>query len=259
MDVGGDVDEGLTRAMLTAYGEEMEISMEREKSFLEDLSPDMILSDVDPLPVWAGSHLGIRAFVVGNFTWDWIYRRLFPHIPLFSSRIARAYSGGTYLRLPLGPPHSPCRETREMPLLPGGPPGHPSRARVLTGNRPYTLLAFREKPPGGFPHTGHAFTVASSPVDIPGVDLRITPDQMEKAGVSFSDLLSGAERVVCKAGYGILSLLISENLEATVITGRKFPEEPWLVSGFHRLKGRVNTGENLRREFVTEFKRAAGL
>lgn len=256
VDSGGDVDPGLTEESLVSFANSMGRYLELERARIRRISPDIVVSDVDPLPVQASSEMGIPAFVLGNFTWDWIHSSLFPGRSFECSLILAAYSGATYLRLPLGPEHSPCMNTVSMPLLPGGPPGDAGRARTLAGDRPYTLLAFRESPPGGVPDTGGEFTVATMDDNILGAELCIPHQSMVEAGVSFADLVAGAEKVVCKAGYGILSQLLAEGKNALVLAGRRFPEEPFLLAGWESLRGNGLPGTELRRAFVKAFIRA---
>jgi len=259
VDAGGDVDLGLTETALLSFTNGMRNSLELERVRIHLLSPDLLLSDVDPLPVLACSDLGIPAFVLGNFTWDWIHANLFPGRSSECSRISEAYSRATYLRLPMGPGYSPCVSTTEMPLLPGGPPGDARRARIITGDRPYTLLAFREVPMGGIPCTKGEFTVASMETNLLGAELCVPYRDMLSAGVSFSDLVAGADRVICKAGYGILSQLLAEGRDAVVLSGRRFPEEPFLIEGWNSLRGDHVDGMEVRQVFIESFIRACGL
>jgi len=259
VDSGGDVDLKLTESALLSFASDMQRNLEIERARIRLLSPDMLVSDVDPLPVLACSDLGIPAFVMGNFSWDWIHANLFPGRSAECSLISAAYSRATYLRLPMGPGYSPCLKTVDMPLLPGGPPGDAVRARILTGPRPYTLLAFREMPVGGIPDTRGEFTVASTESNLLNAKHFIPHQDMLRAGVSFSDLIAGANKVVCKAGYGILSQLLAEGRDAVVLAGRRFPEEPFLLEGWKRLREGRLPGEQVRNEFLTAFIHASGL
>ena len=259
IDRDGDVDMESTKKAILEYTGKMEHLLETGKAFVAGLSPDLVFSDVDPLPVSASAELGIPVFLLGNFTWDWIYVSLFPHLARECGLLTSAYRGAVYLRLPMGPGYSPCSRTVEMPLLPGGPPGNASRAKLLTGPGPYTLLAFREPPPGGIPGAVSGFTVASMPENLLGADLCVTPEDLERKGATFSDLMAGARRVVCKAGYGILSQLLAEGREAVILTGRRFPEEPHLMEGWKRLRGGPETGNQLRQNFLKAFIQAVGL
>lgn len=259
VDSGGDVDLRLTEKSLLSFTNNMQRNLDLEKTRIDLLSPDILVSDVDPLPVLACSDLGIPVFVLGNFTWDWIHANLFPGRSSECSLISAAYSWATYLRLPMGPEYTPCANTVDMPLLPGGPPGDARRARILAGERPYTLLAFREVPMGGIPDTNGEFTVASMESNLLGAELCISHRDMLKAGVSFSDLVAGADKVVCKAGYGILSQVIAEGRDAVVLAGRRFPEEPFLLEGWINLRNGHVPGTQVRQDFLEAFIHASGL
>lgn len=259
VDVNGDVDQELTRQSLLSFHRNADRALERERRFVRRISPDLLVADADPLAVMAGTSLGIPSYILSNFTWDWIHRSLFPDLEKEWRFLESAYSGGTYLRLPLGPEHSPCGKSRKMPLLPAGPPGNPDKGLALSGGRSYALLAFREPPPGGIPEAPGMFTVAALPENTLGADLCITPADMRRAGASFADLITGASLVLCKAGYGILSQLLAEHRDAVVLGGRRFPEEPYLMSGWNTLKGLTQSWNNIRHNFLESFISAAGL
>jgi hypothetical protein len=259
VDVNGDVDLTLTRQVLRDFHRESPRALESETGFVRRISPDLLVADADPLAVMAGASLGIPSFILSNFTWDWIHRSLFPELDSEWRFLESAYSGGKYLRLPLGPEHSPCGESLEMPLLPAGPPGNPDRGLALSGGRRYALLAFREPPSGGMPYTRGMFTVAALPENTLGADLCITPAQIRRAGASFADLIAGASLVFCKPGYGILSQLLADRLDAVILGGRRFPEEPYLMKGWNTLKGMNRSWNNIRHCFLESFIGATGL
>jgi hypothetical protein len=112
---------------------------------------------------------------------------------------------------------------------------------------------------GGIPDTRGEFTVASMESNPLGAELCIDPRDMLNAGVSFSDLVAGAEKVVCKAGYGILSQLLAEGRDAVVLSGRQFPEEPFLLKGWDMLRKGHVCGAALRQGFMEAFIRSLGL
>jgi hypothetical protein len=112
---------------------------------------------------------------------------------------------------------------------------------------------------GGIPDTEGDFTVASMEKNLLGAELCIPHQDMLNAGVSFSDLVAGAKKVVCKAGYGILSQLLAEGRDAVVLSGRRFPEEPFLLQGWKRFRIGHVSGTRTRQAFLEASIRALGL
>src|SRR4249920_1092521 len=76
-----------------------------EAAWLRTVGARLVVADVPPLACAAAARAGIPSIVLGNFTWDWIYRGFdeFERVaPGVLSTIERAYAtAGRALRLPL--------------------------------------------------------------------------------------------------------------------------------------------------------------
>ncbi|MBD3278542.1 MAG: hypothetical protein GF388_09595 [Candidatus Aegiribacteria sp.] len=236
---GWNLDLIKTDASLMRFLQNLDNHLWSEIRFQKNQKPDIVISDIDPLPLAAAARLGIKAIAVGNFTWDWIFRRLFPRRKKEAEALAHLYRDAVHLKLPLGPDHSPCRQSIDVPLLRGG--------RNCNGTIPEDLL-----PPGGM----CLFALRSLPgvmnVDLPqgytafsslpeplseGIK-NVPPMTLLKHGLSFSDLVAASDIVVSKAGYGIVSQILSMGKRCVIYTGRGFPEEPFLIES---MKNRPST------------------
>jgi L-arabinokinase len=230
IETGGDIDTGATLANLVAFLDSYSSLLNGEIAFQNEIEPDIVVTDIDPLPVAAASVRSIPAVGISNFTWDWIMAELFPDIREDTMRISEMYNWGTYLRLPMGPGFSPFQKTVKIPLLRSGLDGDPERARCVLPEGRICLIALRELPstetikaPDGF------FLISSTPEPISMDILNIAPERLSSMGLTFSDLMAASDVVVSKSGYGIISQILALGKPCVLLKRRSFPEEPYLL------------------------------
>ncbi len=222
----------LTGRNLNTFIREEPRLLREEISLQRELRAGMIVTDIDPLPVRAAQENGIPAIGIGNFTWDWILEGMCPERTGQIKKVSRMYQRGTYLRLPMGPCHSPFRFTVDMPLLRGGPEGDPGRvAHLLPREGLRCLMAFRHLP-GDFPEMppmGVAPFTSLPEQARPGWP-NIHHRTLAAAGAGFADLVAAADVVVTKPGYGIVSQILAMGKRAILVPGGAFPEEEYLLA-----------------------------
>lgn len=248
VETGGTTDPGLSRNVLKEFTANRSGILEREILRMRELRPDAVISDIDPIPFEAAFRLGIPSFGIASFTWDWIFREMFPDMKAECDLLQQLYGSGTYLRLPLGPPASPFRETIDVPLVPGGEPGDSGKARRITGSGKLCLVALRDPARVHLNMKDHGdWKLVSSLPDNPfRLKHNITPGRMRENGITFSDLVAAADVVLMKPGYGMVSSVLTQGSRAIVLGRDDFPETPFLVKS---LRGRPGTivlqpGEN---------------
>ncbi len=213
--------------------------VDRERRFLEEGGFRLVVSDIDPAPFDAADGLGIPAYGVANFTWDWIFARMLPDMEREVEVLRSLYGTGTYLRLPLGPPEHPFRECREAGLLPGGVPRRPEVARKLLGPGRVCLVSLRDpaRLGGPLPEAPGWQLVSALPENRFGLPRNLTPADLRRAGISFADLVAAADVVLCKPGYGMVSQILCGGLRAVVLHRTDFPETPYLTDPLHGRDG----------------------
>lgn len=255
---GWEIDLAATRKKLMDFLDRLDSLLAEELKFHEDLGVDLVVSDIDPLPVAAASAAGIPAFGIGNFTWDWILAELFPDLKLDIARVSLLYSKGTYLRLPMGPPgHNPFKTTVDVPLLASGHCSDTREVRHLFTNGLLCLVALRELPPGGLPDLPQGFlALSSSPEPLSSGILNITPKELSSRGLVFSDLVAAADVVISKAGYGIISQILALGKPCVLLTGRGFPEERFLLEHMRERNTTVILKPGEERDLSCHVRRA---
>jgi len=230
---GWDVDLERTRREFKSFLGNIERHLRVQVDLQRRAKPDVVISDIDPLPLAAAGINSIPGLGIANFTWDWVMGSLFPDMSEQAEAAGRLYRSGTYLRLPPGPSHSPFRRTVDFPMLLSGRPcmGEQRKGGLPEGR--ICLIAMREPPPDFSPKLPKGWTMISSSVR-PLADgiLNFHPARLQRMGMNFSDLFHGAAVVVAKPGYGIVSQILAAGKPCVLITGRSFPEEDYLLEPF---------------------------
>jgi hypothetical protein len=230
IEKNGDIDYGATRRHFLDFTGSIGELLKREAAAQAALKPDLVITDIDPLPVKAAEINRIPAFGISNFTWDRVMGEMFSDLGEQSAPITGMYSHGVYLKLPMGPDHSPFHSTVNVPLLRAGPPGNPEIVKHLLPRGKICLVALRELPCGISFQMPYGFTAVSSlPEPLCTNCMNITPEKLAEDEADFADLLAASDVVVSKPGYGIVSQILAMGKRAVLFTGRKFPDEEFLL------------------------------
>ena len=72
------VDRKKTRELFIAWIRSWDEDIYRECAFSKERNVDLIISDIAPQPFLVADTLGIPSLAISNFSWDTIYRHLFP-------------------------------------------------------------------------------------------------------------------------------------------------------------------------------------
>ena len=212
------VDVPGTRAGWEAHLERWDETLAQALGEARELDVQAVYADVPPLAFALARELGVPSVACANFTWSWILRPLIAQDPGLAEvveRLAAAESLATHvIALPggggleqCGPPalstllaRPSTRERAEAQALLPRPPGHEER--------PLALLSF-----GGFGdqldlsaaaarNPEWAFLSFAEPASPPPPNLSLLPHDH---ALSFQDLVLGADAVISKPGYGIIS------------------------------------------------------
>jgi L-arabinokinase len=207
-----------TLERVTRHLRDFDTMAKKEAEYAASLNPCAIVADIAPLGVEVGSLLKKPAFVVANFLWDWIYTDYATRIPQFapiSQRFTQIYSKATrILRTPLCGGMDGYANITDIPLI--APEIKKSRqaARAELGlsmDDRFVLVSL-----GGigserfFSRLGERITKLN--VMMLGRDNGRSGnlfrfDWMKSA---HGDLLSAADVVAGKLGYGLCSELIAQ-------------------------------------------------
>jgi hypothetical protein len=237
-----------------------------EAKYLRENAADLAVGDIPPIAAAAACAAGIPSILIGNFTWDWIYEA-YPDraAPELARDIRRVYRDATLaLRLPMAGGFAGLEPiTRDIPFIAHRSERTQDEVRDALGlpprrsGKPLVLIAFGGHGIAGLDTSALAaqeeYSIATT--DAPAADgankpapglLYIAKQQLENNGLHFVDLVRGADVVVTKPGYGIISEAIANDAALLYTSRGEFVEYDVLVEEMPRyLRVRFIDQENL--------------
>lgn len=197
-----------------------------ETRVLRQIDAGLVVGDIPPLAFAVASAAGVPSIGIANFTWDWVYAdyprtRLAPTLlPAVRSAYAKAYLG---LRLPMAGGFQAFPSVKDIPFI----ARHATKSReevcaalALPSNKPIVLLSF-----GGYGLSSlntdalskvRKYTLVTT-TNVPlgrkkdvaptrkGGLISLDEESVYEKGVRYEDLVSAADAVVTKPGYGIIA------------------------------------------------------
>jgi len=260
------LDEVETIRQATAFYRQFDARVEMEAGILKTAGASIVVGDVPPLAFAAAARAGIPSIAVANFTWDWIYAAytgFHDDASTVLATIQDAYANADLaLRLPFAGGFTTLPSVRDVPLV----ARHSRRTRDanrrlldVSDRRPVVLASF-----GGhgahlpFERVAETQNVTLIVTDYEAKAMKeqaafdgrlrcFTRQALEQADIRYEDLVSAADVVVSKPGYGIVSECIA-NRTALLYTSRgMFAENDVLVAGMQPVvRSRFISQDDLR-------------
>ena len=268
------LDARATIARASAFYADLDRRADREADALKRAGIRLVLADAPPLACAAAARAGIPAIVIGNFTWDWIYRAYADELgdaPNLIASIQRAYAlAEEAWRMPLHGGFEAFTLVIDVPFV----ARHATHTRADTRARlalNRVASGFSRKHPGrkialsSFGGYGVADLDLASLDCLADWDVVLTgsrkPDglppgvhffeehEIYDRGVRYEDVVAAADVVVTKPGYGIVSECIANNTAMVYTSRGLFAEYPVMVAEMPRY---------LRCEFLAQDALLAG-
>jgi L-arabinokinase len=235
------IDEDETARRAAAFYADFEARVAAERAELRQLRADQVIGDIPPLAFDAADAAGLPSIAVSNFTWSWIYGgypRFDALAPGARSVIAAAEAKAALaLRLPFHGGFASMRHVEAMPLV-------ARKASLDRGDTRRRLRLGDARPVVRATFGGHGANVplstaaAAAPVTIvateyevggdgaAGPNLRvISTSELQRAGVTYTDLLAASDVVATKLGYGIVSECVANEVPLLYTPRGRFREQ----------------------------------
>lgn len=221
-----------------------------EAAYLRRTGVRVVVGDIPPLAFAAAKAAGVPSIAIGNFTWDWIYESYRSEPALALARdIRRINQSATIaLRLPMAAGFEGLESvTRDLPFVVRHSRRTQDDVRQALGlppraqSKPLVLMSFGGYGVAGLDTPALAqlmtdYTIATT--DIPAKDNAIKPapgllyiseQHVYDSGLRYEDLVRGADVVVTKPGYGIISEAIANGAALLYTSRGHFAEYDVLV------------------------------
>lgn len=221
-----------------------------EADLLQRAGVRLVVCDAPPLACAAAASAGIPAFVVANFTWDWIYAEYREHLHLAPGlldeiRAAYAQAAGAW-RLPMHGGFESIATICDIPFVARHARREPADVRrrlnlppsqplILWSFGGYGLDALRLSTPDFLGDYGVVLTVrhgAAAP-ERPGM-YQVEESRLYGAGLRYEDLVAAVDVVVTKPGYGIIAECIANGTSILYTSRGRFAEYDVLVTDMPR-------------------------
>jgi UDP:flavonoid glycosyltransferase YjiC (YdhE family) len=223
-----------------------------EVEALRALQTTLVIADTPPLGIAAASAAGVPAVLLGNFTWDWIYRDYAGGEAVADAIGAIYRRADLALRLPLHGGFETCPHLRDLPFIARRSKRVGGEVRAALGlphGLPLALVSF-----GGFGVQGldlaalartEGFGIVMSgttfvdgrPLGDRGTTGALIPldePAMYARGYRYEDVVRGVDVVVSKPGYGIIAECAANGAAILYTSRGRFAEYEVLVEGMPR-------------------------
>ncbi len=247
-----DVAASLGRA--NAFYSTIEQRTQAEADFLRGVGARMVVADLPPLGLLAGSRAQVPVVAMGNFTWDWIYEAyveqpdLAPGLP---SLIRSAHAtADVALRFPMHGGFAGFRTIEDVPLVARHATRDPGEVRATLGlpvDRRLVLVSFggygldwqSPTPLGSGRH--HLVFTSSTAEGVALTQAKLGPNttviderEMHQSGIRYEDLLRACDVVASKPGYGIVAECIANQRPMLYTDRGAFVESQALLAAMPR-------------------------
>lgn len=236
------VDMAASFTAVEQFYQQTEKLVEQERAFIRKEGIDAVVADIPAIPLMAAKLNGTPGIAVGNFGWDWIYSDFIPQNPewkTYAGLFRKAYEQtDLLLRLPFAEPMTAFPNRIDVPLL--AKPGTSSREGIAQASpadlrKKWVLLSFTTLE---LDAAALARITALDDYEFFSVDplewkgTRI--HRIDRAFVSFADILASVDIVITKPGFGIVSDCIANNKPILYADRENFLEYPILVEAIER-------------------------
>jgi len=211
--------------------------IENEVRFAKENDVGVIVSDICPLAFDVSKSLGVTGIGISNFSWDWIYesytakeKAFLPYI----EKIKKSYAKCDVMcRLPFHGELSAFSRIWDIPCIARKSPFSKSQIKKQLGletNEKLVLFSFggfgmRSLPLGKlFCMNDYSFVTTGDEDFKDGNVTCFSDETLRKRGIMFQDIVRGAEAVITKLGYGIVTECLAN--ETPILAGYRddFPE-----------------------------------
>lgn len=219
-DNGISIDWKQSKFAIENWYSEINSNIKNEEEIISKIKPDLIISDISPLPLAVSKKLSIPSMVISNFTWLDIFSQLSD----FDLNPLRAIYENTSLclQLPLSTPMSVFKNKERV--------GFVSKKPTLTKEVVRKNLGIDESKFLIFVNLPDYFNITISTekniqVISTGAHVNIDNLIIIKPWIEGQNLVASSDLVVCKCGYNMISECLTNNIPFHFLFDENHPEQ----------------------------------
>ena len=237
MDSALDVDRTRSAADYAAFHADWDTHVADTARLLATVDADLLLANIPYLPLAAAARIGLPSVALCSLNWAGIYRSYFAtrsEAPAILAAMASAYNGAEAFLCPA--PSMPMPELHNVrPIGPLARLGRRRRAELhgrlgLSDAQRLVLIT-----PGGIPlrlplerwtRRADIHWIVPADWNVQRGDVHA----FEALGWSFTDVLTSADAVLGKLGYGLVAECACNGVPLLYVPRPDWPEEPFLAA-----------------------------
>jgi predicted glycosyltransferase len=243
-DNGISIDEDKTVERLGTWIESLHLISSNESELISKIKPDLIVSDISPMPFLAAHNAGVNSIAISNFSWVDVLDML-PKKQIATLKDAYVYANAA-IQLPLGTEMETFRNKKQVGLVCKSP----TQQRELTRKK----LGLQESEICVFINLGDYFRIkpiVNGNIKIFSTGAQVNSDNIEyvKPWIEGQNIIAASDLVICKCGYGMVSECLTNGIPFLYISDDTHKEQKTISDGL------INMGmkNRITQNFLTEI------
>ncbi|MBI4371390.1 MAG: hypothetical protein HY552_03735 [Elusimicrobia bacterium] len=209
-----------------------------EAEFLRRFGADLVLTDVPSLACEAAAAAGLPAWIVSNFTWDWIYAEKAAEDPRWApvaDLLSRGYAQAAgALRLPMSGGFSCVARVEDVGLVARRSRRSRAEARAALGvpddGRPLVLVSFGGVPPDRLRVSGDLSAWRFAGLGPAPEGLSAPWTALGRGGAPHAEAVAACDALLGKPGYGTFSEAAAHGVRVLYVDRPAYAESRALTS-----------------------------
>ncbi len=236
-----EIDLEKTKQELFKFREQSKQIQVQEKEFLKTYKPDLIFSDSSSLPFKIAHELGIPAYFIGNFTWDFIYENYKKFDKFYEEVVGElkyeyGLASGGFI-LPLSCPIDCIKNLNKVSMVGRKPTSSRKEIRESLGfteEKKYFLFSFGAYglEPANFNYSN---LEKNYQIVVSRLEGFLSQKVFRKDDIHYPNILRACDYVVTKPGYGIVSEAFYAQTPILYTDRGDFAEYPYLVEEMKKI------------------------
>ena len=205
------------------------INTEKEKNNMKKIKPDLVISDISPIPLYAAKQLEIPSIAISNFTWLDIFSKL-NNFNL--ENLESAYEKTSLcIELPLNTDMKIFKNKKQVGFVSKNIIKKPHKIREKLNISESKFLIFINLPKffSVSLKNFHNLQIIST-----GAKTNIPDTIFINPWVEGQDLINASDLVICKCGYGMISECLSSGTSFQLVADESHPEQNAIINNLDK-------------------------
>lgn len=220
---GISVNNSKSRVALENWYDHFNDNLENEERIISKIQPDIIISDISPVPLAVSKKLSIPSIAISNFTWLDILSNVSQ-----MNMITDAYENTSLcIQLPLSTPMSIFKNKRKVGYISKNPTKNRNdiRKELGIGNKEFLIFVNLSS------HLDINFSYNENiRIISTGAQNNLKKTKIIDPWIEGQNLVAASDYVICKCGYGMISECLTNGIPFKTFYDDTHPEQASIVN-----------------------------